>query len=177
MLQSVKLKTMFIPLAPTTPPSSSPLPSTTPLDGITTVKHYIYIHTQKPRTNATTKKYYFNWQEEIKCKSHCIYTSTCSYRCCPEMCECCSRSNSYTQRGQVSLYAGNSKEDLEGGMQKTYNSPLVGTPLAQSIFAGVPPPRREPPPYFVTHPNYHNGQFYQYYLASLARCDHPWSNH
>ena len=41
--------------------------------------------------------------------------------------------------------------------------PLVGTPLAQSVFAGVPPPRRGPPPYFVTHPNYHNGQFYQYY--------------
>ena len=60
-----KLKTMFKPLAPTTSTSSSssPLPSTTPLDdGITTVKHYIYVHTQKPRTNATTKKYYFNWQ-------------------------------------------------------------------------------------------------------------------
>ena len=116
---------MFIPLAPTTPPSSSPLPSTTPLDdGITTVKHYIYIHTQKPRTNATTKKYYFNWQEDIKCKSHCIYTSTCPYRCCPEMCGYCSRSNSYTQRSQVSLYAGNSEEDLEGGIQRTYNSPF-----------------------------------------------------
>ena len=44
-----KLKTMFIPLASTTsttsPSSSSPLPSTTPLDDdITTVKHYIYIY-------------------------------------------------------------------------------------------------------------------------------------
>ena len=57
LLQSVKLKTIFIPLAPTTSttsPSSSPSPSTSPLnDGITTVKHYIYIHTNhNPRTNA-----------------------------------------------------------------------------------------------------------------------------
>ena len=122
-----KLKTMFIPLAPTTSTSSSPSPSplTSPLDdGITTVKHYIYIHTQKPRTNATTEKYYFNWQENIKCNSHCIYTSTCPYRSCPEVCGYCNRSNSYTQGGQVSLYAGNSEEDLEGGIQGTYNSPF-----------------------------------------------------
>ena len=118
-----KLKTMFIPLAPTTSTPSSPSPS--PLDdGITRVKHYIYVHTQKPRTNATTKKYYFNWQENITCNSHCIYSSTCPYRCCPEVCGYCSRSNSYTQRSQVNLYAGNSEEDLEGGIQRIYNSPF-----------------------------------------------------
>ena len=40
---------MFIPLAPTTPSSSSPLPSTIPLDdGITTVKHYIYTTPKSP---------------------------------------------------------------------------------------------------------------------------------
>ena len=125
-----KLKTMFIPLAPTTSTPSSPSPSTltSPLDdGITTVKHYLYIHTHKPRTNATTKKYYFN------CNSHCIYASTCPYRCCPEMCGYCSRSNSYTQGGQVSLHARTSEEDLEGGIQRTHNSPSVGTPLAQSV--------------------------------------------
>ena len=52
-------------------------------------------------------------------------------------------------------------------MREAYREPTtlpsVGTPLAQSVFVGVPPPRRGPPPYFVTHPNYHNGQFYQYY--------------
>ena len=41
--------------------------------------------------------------------------------------------------------------------------PLVGTSLTQSVFTGVPPHSREPPPYFVTQPNYHNGQFYQYF--------------
>ena len=41
--------------------------------------------------------------------------------------------------------------------------PSVGTSLAQSVFAGVPPPSKGPPPYFVTQPNYHNGQFHQYY--------------
>ena len=127
-----KLKTIFIPLAPTTSTSSSSSPS--PLDdGITTVKHYIYVHTQKPRTDATTKKYYFNWQENIKC-SHCIYTSTCPYRCCPEVCGYWSRSNSYTQGSQVNFYAGNIEEDLEGGIQRTYNSPFSWTPLAQSVF-------------------------------------------
>ena len=41
--------------------------------------------------------------------------------------------------------------------------PSVGTSLAQSVFAGVTPPSRGPSPYFVTQPNYHNGQFHQYY--------------
>ena len=41
--------------------------------------------------------------------------------------------------------------------------PSVGTSLAQSVFAGAPPPSRGPYPYFVTHPNYCNGQFHHYY--------------
>ena len=40
--------------------------------------------------------------------------------------------------------------------------PSVGTPLAQSVFAGVPTLNRQTP-YFVTQPNYHDGQLYQYY--------------
>ena len=43
-------------------------------------------------------------------------------------------------------------------------SPLsAGTPLAQSVFAGIPSISRGPYPSFVTHPNYHDGQFHQYY--------------
>ena len=55
------------------------------------------------------------------------------------------------------------KRILREAYREPTTPPSVGTPLAHSIFDGVPPPRRVPPPYFVTHPNYHNGQFYQYY--------------
>ena len=55
------------------------------------------------------------------------------------------------------------KRILREAHKEPTTPPSVGTSLAQSVFAGVPPPSRGPPPYFVTHPNYHNGQFYQYY--------------
>ena len=41
--------------------------------------------------------------------------------------------------------------------------PSAGTPLAQSVFAEIPSPSRGPSPYFITHPNYQNGQFHYYY--------------
>ena len=41
--------------------------------------------------------------------------------------------------------------------------PLVGTSLAQSVFAGIPSTSRGPYPPFVTHPKYHDGQFHHYY--------------
>ena len=117
---------MFIPLASTTSTSSSPSPLTSPLDdGITTVKHYIYIHTNlNPRTNATTKMYHCNWQYNIKCQSHCIYNSTCPYRWCPEMCRYCSRGNSYSQRSKIDLYARTSEKDIERSIQGTYKFPF-----------------------------------------------------
>ena len=55
------------------------------------------------------------------------------------------------------------KRILREAYREPTTPPSVGTPLAQSLFAGIPSPSRGPPPYFVTHPNYHNGQFYQYY--------------
>ena len=55
------------------------------------------------------------------------------------------------------------KRILREAYREPTTAPLVGTPLAQSVFAGVPPPSRGPSPYFVTQPNYHNGQFHQYY--------------
>ena len=54
------------------------------------------------------------------------------------------------------------KRILREAYREPTTPPSVGTPLAQSVFAGVPPPGR-PSPYFVTEPNYHNGQFHQYY--------------
>ena len=153
---------MFIPLASTTSASSSPSPSTPPLDdGITTVKHYIYIHTNlNPRTHDTTKKYYFNWHDNIKCQSHCIYNSTCPYRCCTEMCRYCSRGNSNSQRSKIDLYARSSKKNTKGSIQGIYKSPFSGIPLAQSVLDGIPSTNRGLYPSFVTHPNYHNGQIH-----------------
>ena len=150
---------MFIPLAPTTSTSYSslPLPSTTPLDdGITTVKHYICVHTQKPRTNATTKKYYFNWHENINCNSHRIYTSICPYRCCP------AEAIATQREAKLVFMQGLLERILREAYREPTTPPSVGTPLAQSVFAGVPPPSRGPSPYFVTQSNYHNGQIHQY---------------
>ena len=55
------------------------------------------------------------------------------------------------------------KRILREAYREPTTPPSVGTPLAQSVFAGVPPPSRGPSPYFVTQSNYHNGQFHQYY--------------
>ena len=55
------------------------------------------------------------------------------------------------------------KRILREAYREPTTPPSVGTPLAQSIFAGVSPPRGGPPPYFMTHPNYHDGRFHQYY--------------
>ena len=41
--------------------------------------------------------------------------------------------------------------------------PSAGTPLAQSVLAGIPSPSRGPSPHFITHLNYQNGQFHYYY--------------
>ena len=45
------------------------------------------------------------------------------------------------------------KRILREAYREPTTPPSVGTSLAKSIFAGVPPSRRGPPPYFVTHPN------------------------
>ena len=54
------------------------------------------------------------------------------------------------------------KRILREAYREPTTPPSVGTPLAQSVFAGVPPPSRGPSPYFVTQPNYHNGEFHPY---------------
>ena len=55
------------------------------------------------------------------------------------------------------------KRILREAYREPTNPPSAGTPLAQSVFAGIPSPSRGPYPYFVTHPNYYNGQFHHYY--------------
>ena len=55
------------------------------------------------------------------------------------------------------------KRILREAYREPTTPPSVGTPQAQSVFAGISPPSRGPPPYYVTQPNYHNGQLHQYY--------------
>ena len=46
------------------------------------------------------------------------------------------------------------KRILREAYREPTNPPSAGTPLAQSVFAGIPSTSRGPYPYFVTHPNY-----------------------
>ena len=52
---------------------------------------------------------------------------------------------------------------LREAYRESTSPPLAGTSLAQSVFAGIPSTSRAPYPSFVTHPNYHDGQFHHYY--------------
>ena len=67
------------------------------------------------------------------------------------------------QEAKLFFMQGLMKKILTEAYREPTTHPSAGTSLAQSVFAGVPPPSRGPPPYFVTQPNHHNGQFHQYY--------------
>ena len=56
---------------------------------------------------------------------------------------------------------------LREAYRESTSPPLVGTSLAQSVFAGIPSISRGPYPSFVTHPNYHDGQFHHYYPPEI----------
>ena len=47
--------------------------------------------------------------------------------------------------------------------RESTSPPSAGTPLAHSVFAGIPSINRGPYTSFVTHPNNHDGQFHHYY--------------
>ena len=55
------------------------------------------------------------------------------------------------------------KRILREAYRESTSPPSAGTSLAQSVFAGIPSTSRGPYPSFVTHPNYHDGQFHQFY--------------
>ena len=52
---------------------------------------------------------------------------------------------------------------LKEAYREPISPPSVGTSLAQSVLAGIPLISTGPYPSFVTHPNYPDGQFHQYY--------------
>ena len=55
------------------------------------------------------------------------------------------------------------KRILREAYREPTSPPLVGTSLTQSVFTGIPSTSRGPYPSFVTHSNYHDGQFHHYY--------------
>ena len=55
------------------------------------------------------------------------------------------------------------KRILREAYREPTSPPSVGTPLAQSVFARIPSTSRGLYPSFVTHPNYHDGQFHHHY--------------
>ena len=79
------------------------------------------------------------------------------------MCGYCSRSNSTHREAKLVFMQGLLKRILREAYRESTTPPSVGTSLAQSVCAGVPPPSRGPSPCFVTQPNYHIGQFHQYH--------------
>ena len=52
---------------------------------------------------------------------------------------------------------------LREAYREPTSPPSVGTSLVPSVFAGIPSTSRGPYPSFVTHPNYHDGQFHHYH--------------
>ena len=69
-----------------------------------------------------------------------------------------------THRGARLIFMqGLVKRILRKAYREPTSPPSAGTPLAQSVFAGIPSTSRGPYPSFVTHPNYHDGQFHHYY--------------
>ena len=56
---------------------------------------------------------------------------------------------------------------LREAYRESTSPPSAGSSLAQSVFAGIPSISRGPYPSFVTHPNYHDGQFHHYYPPEI----------
>ena len=105
---------MFIPLAPTTSTHSSPSPSTSPLDdGITTVKHYIYIHTNlnarepmtQPRCTTAIGKTTSNANPTVSTPAP-ILTDTVQ-----KSVDTAAEAIAYTQRSKINLYARTSEKN------------------------------------------------------------------
>ena len=55
---------------------------------------------------------------------------------------------------------------LREAYRESTSPPSAGTPLAQSVFAGIPSIRGGSYPSFVTHPNYLDGQIHHYYPSN-----------
>ena len=121
---------MFIPLAPTTTTttSSSPLPSpsTSPLDdGITTVGHYIYVHSQRPQTDATHQDIplqlarQHQMQIPLYIHQHPVLTDAVQ-KCVDTAAEAIATH----REAKIIFMQGLDEKNCEGGIQRIYTSPF-----------------------------------------------------
>ena len=79
------------------------------------------------------------------------------------MCRYCTEAIATHREARLIFMQGVVKRILREAYREPTIPPSAGTPLAQSTFAGIPSTSRGPYPSFVTHPNYHDGQFHHYY--------------
>ena len=125
----------------------------TPVDhGIQTIHKYYYIHNSKTRSHAISTNY-CSWQEGAKFKTHLIYTQSCPYICCPEICDRCSSHNIILTSNQEEVLADLFKKCNEVAKweeETGKRSPDLPT--------GSSSPTSRLPTY-VSYPNYSNGRF------------------
>ena len=158
-----KLKTMFIPLAPTTSTSSSPSPSplTSPLDD----GHHnsqVLLLCPHPQTQdqchhqEVLLQLAGQHQMQIPLYLHKHLSLQMLSRKCVDT---AAEAIATHREAKLFFMQGLVKRILREAYREPTPLPSVGMPLVQSVFTGAPPPSKSSP-YFVTHPNYHNGQFY-----------------
>ena len=162
LLQSVKLKTVFIPLASTMSASSSPSPST---------HHWMMASKQSNITSTSTPT---STPEPMtpprSTTSIGIKTSNANptvptpapvltdavQRCVDTAAETIATH----REARLIFIQGLVRRILREAYRESTNPPSVGIPLAQSILDGIPSTSRGLYPSFVTHPIYHNAQIH-----------------
>ena len=159
MLQSVKLKTVFIPLASTTS-SSSPSPSTPPLDdGITTVKHYIYLHSNlKPRTHDTPRSTTSIGMTTSNANPTVSATAPVLSDAVQRCVDTAAEAIATYREARLTFLQGLVRRMMRETYREFVNPPSVGIPTTQSGIDGAT--TRGIYPSFVIHPNYQNGQIH-----------------
>ena len=158
---------MFIPLAPTTSTTStpsSPSPSTSPLDdGITTVKHYIYIYSNlNPRTDAPPRRTTAIGKTTSDANPTVSTPAPVLTDAVQKCVDTAAEVIATHREARLIFMQGLVRRILREAYRESTSPPSAVTLLTQSVFARIPSINRGPYPSFVTHPNYHDGQFHQY---------------
>ena len=111
--------------------------------------------TSTQRTYDTTKKYHFNWHDNIKCQSHCNLQTAPVLSDAVQRCVDTAAEVIATHReARLTFLQGPSQENAEGKHTGNFQIPLqLGYQLHRSGIDGAT--TRGIYPSFVIHPNYH----------------------